>query len=86
MPHKTPVHAPKAQRFASPALAMAGWQGSESKQAALLLQEEMLQQGEGERRLLLEKVSALERSLHAAEGERRAAQVGTGVKNLPLPP
>lgn len=46
----------------------------------------MLQQGEGERRLLLEKVSALERSLHAAEGERRAAQVGTGVKNLPLPP
>lgn len=80
------MHALKAQRFANPALAVAGWRGSEGKQAALLLQEEMLQQGEGERRLLLEKVSALERSLHAAEGERRAAQVGMGGKNPPLPP
>lgn len=58
--------------------AAAGRRGGElsSAQATLLLQEETLRRGERERRALREKVTALERSLHLAEGERRAAQVG----------
>lgn len=73
-------------------MAAAGRRGADGKlgsaQAALLLQEETLRRGERERRALLEKVSALERSLHAAEGERRSAQVGTWVKTptSPTPP
>ena len=56
-----------------------------STQATLLLQEELLRRGERERRALREKVTALERSLHAAEGERRAAQVGIAVEGWILP-
>lgn len=70
-------------------MAAAGRRGADGKlgsaQAALLLQEETLRRGERERRALLEKVSALERSLHAAEGERRSAQVGTWVKTPTSP-
>lgn len=58
-------------------MALAGRRGElSSTQATLLLQEETLRRGERERQALREKVTALERSLHAAEGERRAAQVG----------
>lgn len=58
-------------------VALAGRRGElSSTQATLLLQEETLRRGERERQALREKVTALERSLHAAEGERRAAQVG----------
>lgn len=91
-PSRAPCAPHKPQlRFATRGLAAAGRRGADGKlgsaQAALLLQEETLRRGERERRALLEKVSALERSLHAAEGERRSAQVGTWVKTPPpLPP
>lgn len=71
-------------------MAPAGRRGElSSTQATLLLQEETLRRGERERQALREKVTALERSLHAAEGERRAAQVGIamvgGVGSCPCP-
>lgn len=45
-------------------------------QAALVLREESVRRSERERRAALDQVATLERSLQAAESERRASQVG----------
>lgn len=54
-----------------------------STQAALGRQEEILRQSEREHKALLDKVAVLERTLQAADSERRAAQVSGGWQGAP---